>query len=154
MFINDVLFCFIIWQKFEVTDWPEEDYGKFYSGDSYIILNVSFSDLSFIRKSNKYHIFVKLHMVNLIIVCIDPDLSYTFCNILMTLMTFDDLDLADIQSRTRQWWVGMGCSFLDWKTQHSGIYFIHFDINYCLSTLESYGTHVNLYCIVFDIICW
>ena len=24
---------------FKVTDWPKEDYGKFYSGDSYIILN-------------------------------------------------------------------------------------------------------------------
>ena len=22
-----------------MTDWPKEDYGKFYSGDSYIILN-------------------------------------------------------------------------------------------------------------------
>ncbi|KAK3716428.1 hypothetical protein QZH41_008757, partial [Actinostola sp. cb2023] len=22
-----------------VTDWPKEDYGKFYNGDSYIILN-------------------------------------------------------------------------------------------------------------------
>jgi gelsolin len=30
-----------IWRivKFEVQDWPKEDYGKFYSGDSYIILN-------------------------------------------------------------------------------------------------------------------
>lgn len=30
-----------IWRivKFEVTDWPEEDYSKFYGGDSYIILN-------------------------------------------------------------------------------------------------------------------
>ncbi|KAK2187184.1 hypothetical protein NP493_176g01064 [Ridgeia piscesae] len=30
-----------IWRivKFEVTEWPQEDYGKFYSGDSYIILN-------------------------------------------------------------------------------------------------------------------
>ena len=24
---------------FKVTHWPKEDYGKFYSGDSYIILN-------------------------------------------------------------------------------------------------------------------
>lgn len=24
---------------FKVTDWPKEDYGKFYGGDSYIILN-------------------------------------------------------------------------------------------------------------------
>ena len=23
----------------KVTDWPKEDYGKFYSGDSYIILH-------------------------------------------------------------------------------------------------------------------
>ncbi|XP_021369924.1 gelsolin-like protein 2 [Mizuhopecten yessoensis] len=30
-----------IWRivNFEVTDWPEEDYGKFYEGDSYIILD-------------------------------------------------------------------------------------------------------------------
>lgn len=29
-----------IWRivKFQVTDWPKEDYGKFYNGDSYIIL--------------------------------------------------------------------------------------------------------------------
>lgn len=30
-----------IWRivNFKVTDWPEEEYGKFYSGDSYIVLN-------------------------------------------------------------------------------------------------------------------
>jgi len=30
-----------IWRivQFKVTDWPEEEYGSFYSGDSYIILN-------------------------------------------------------------------------------------------------------------------
>ncbi|XP_013406840.1 gelsolin-like protein 2 [Lingula anatina] len=30
-----------IWRivKFKVTQWPKEDYGKFYSGDSYIVLN-------------------------------------------------------------------------------------------------------------------
>ncbi|XP_069141091.1 gelsolin-like protein 2 isoform X2 [Argopecten irradians] len=30
-----------IWRivKFKVTDWPKEDYGKFYNGDSYILLN-------------------------------------------------------------------------------------------------------------------
>ena len=28
-------------KNFQVTVWPEEDYGKFFSGDSYIILNVS-----------------------------------------------------------------------------------------------------------------
>lgn len=30
-----------IWRivKFKVTNWPKEDYGKFYNGDSYIILN-------------------------------------------------------------------------------------------------------------------
>jgi gelsolin len=30
-----------IWRivKFEVKDWPKEDYGKFFNGDSYIILN-------------------------------------------------------------------------------------------------------------------
>ena len=38
LLINSIIF-FI--QKFEVTHWPNEDYGKFYEGDSYIILNVS-----------------------------------------------------------------------------------------------------------------
>jgi len=38
-----------IWRivKFKVTSWPKEDYGKFYEGDSYIILNTykdEFSD--------------------------------------------------------------------------------------------------------------
>ncbi|CAG5126658.1 unnamed protein product [Candidula unifasciata] len=30
-----------IWriEKFEVKDWPKEDYGEFYNGDSYIVLN-------------------------------------------------------------------------------------------------------------------
>ena len=30
-----------IWRinKFKVEKWPEKDYGKFYSGDSYIVLN-------------------------------------------------------------------------------------------------------------------
>ncbi|XP_052780665.1 gelsolin-like protein 2 [Mya arenaria] len=30
-----------IWRvvSFKITDWPKEDYGKFYNGDSYIILN-------------------------------------------------------------------------------------------------------------------
>ena len=30
-----------IWRivKFKVTHWPKEDYGKFYDGDSYIILH-------------------------------------------------------------------------------------------------------------------
>ena len=29
-----------------MTDWPVEDYGKFYDGDSYVILNVSPLSLS------------------------------------------------------------------------------------------------------------
>lgn len=28
-------------QKFKVTTWAKDDYGSFYNGDSYIILNVS-----------------------------------------------------------------------------------------------------------------
>ena len=42
-----LLFCLLFkltllsFQKFIVTDWPKEDYGKFYNGDSYIILHVS-----------------------------------------------------------------------------------------------------------------
>lgn len=36
-----------VWRivKFKVTEWPVSDYGKFYNGDSYIILNVSNSVL-------------------------------------------------------------------------------------------------------------
>jgi gelsolin len=30
-----------LFQKFKVKSWPKEEYGKFYDGDSYIILNVS-----------------------------------------------------------------------------------------------------------------
>ena len=33
--------CGFSLQKFEVKDWPKDDYGKFFEGDSYIILNVS-----------------------------------------------------------------------------------------------------------------
>ncbi|XP_064604444.1 gelsolin-like protein 1 [Liolophura sinensis] len=35
-----------IWRivKFKVTEWPKEDYGKFYSGDSYIVLNTYKAD--------------------------------------------------------------------------------------------------------------
>lgn len=32
---------YFLFQKFKVTTWPTDDYGSFYSGDSYIILNVS-----------------------------------------------------------------------------------------------------------------
>lgn len=32
---------YLIYQQFEVKDWPVEDYGEFFDGDSYIILNVS-----------------------------------------------------------------------------------------------------------------
>ena len=30
-----------VFQSFKIREWPKEDYGKFYNGDSYIILNVS-----------------------------------------------------------------------------------------------------------------
>jgi len=35
-----VLYCIVFIQKFQVTDWSKEQYGKFFNGDSYIILNV------------------------------------------------------------------------------------------------------------------
>ena len=37
-----------IWRivQFKVTHWPKEDYGKFYTGDSYIILNTYKKDPS------------------------------------------------------------------------------------------------------------
>lgn len=38
--IQAVVETFLL-QKFKVTHWPVPDYGKFYDGDSYIILNVS-----------------------------------------------------------------------------------------------------------------
>ena len=37
-------------KKFKVTEWPKEDYGKFFDGDSYIILNVSNSYNYFFRR--------------------------------------------------------------------------------------------------------
>lgn len=30
-------------QDFKVKDWPENQHGQFYNGDSYIILNVSYA---------------------------------------------------------------------------------------------------------------
>lgn len=36
--------CWLL-QKFIVTEWPREDYGKFFNGDSYIILNVSIASV-------------------------------------------------------------------------------------------------------------
>ena len=49
-------------QKFKVENWPKEDYGKFYNGDSYIILNVScqwkcFKRTNYIKKQT--HILLK-----------------------------------------------------------------------------------------------
>lgn len=44
---------FFFLQKFKVTLWPEEDYGKFYDGDSYIILNVSIIQCTMIRQDIK-----------------------------------------------------------------------------------------------------
>ena len=37
-----------IWRivQFKVTHWPKQDYGKFYTGDSYIILNTYKKDPS------------------------------------------------------------------------------------------------------------
>ena len=32
--------CLFNLQNFKVKSWPMQDYGKFYDGDSYIILNV------------------------------------------------------------------------------------------------------------------
>ena len=29
----------MLFNYFQVTDWPEDSYGEFYDGDSYIILN-------------------------------------------------------------------------------------------------------------------
>tara|TARA_R110002050_G_scaffold10783_2_gene36570 strand:+ start:69 stop:260 length:192 start_codon:yes stop_codon:yes gene_type:complete len=39
--MDSVIFVLVqIWrvEKFEVKEWPEEEYGRFYEGDSYIIL--------------------------------------------------------------------------------------------------------------------
>lgn len=35
------VYLLIFLQNFQVKEWPMEDYGKFYEGDSYIVLNVS-----------------------------------------------------------------------------------------------------------------
>ena len=36
-------------QKFKVTNWAKDEYGNFYNGDSYIILNVSVSIINFVK---------------------------------------------------------------------------------------------------------
>ena len=68
---HNAMTCFSLMQKFEVTDWPEQDYGKFYSGDSYIVLNVSmsgFDDLDLNHDKhcrfteNKSHGFGPMHI--------------------------------------------------------------------------------------------
>ena len=45
-----------IWRivKFKVTHWPKEDYGKFYDGDSYIILNTYKKPESEVSQRGKY----------------------------------------------------------------------------------------------------
>ena len=43
---------------FKVTDWPKEDYGKFFSGDSYIILN-TYKD----KESDEVRLSVRLMVI-------------------------------------------------------------------------------------------
>lgn len=50
-FLN-VVYRVSFFQKFEPVPVPEKSYGKFYSGDSYIVLNVSTTHLSFLKVSN------------------------------------------------------------------------------------------------------
>lgn len=49
-----------IWRivKFKVTDWPKGDYGKFYSGDSYIILNTYKQDPNSEELSYDLHFWI------------------------------------------------------------------------------------------------
>jgi len=49
-----------IWRivKFEVTEWPEEDYGKFYGGDSYIVLNTYKKDEDAERLDYDLHFWI------------------------------------------------------------------------------------------------
>jgi gelsolin len=49
-----------IWRivKFKVTDWPTEDYGKFYGGDSYIILHTYKADAKSEALSYDLHFWI------------------------------------------------------------------------------------------------
>lgn len=46
-----------IWriEKFKVVPWPKENYGTFYSGDSYIILSVRNELVLFFKKNNGFY---------------------------------------------------------------------------------------------------
>lgn len=49
-----------IWRivKFKVEDWPKEDYGKFFDGDSYIILNTYKKDPSSEELDHDVHFYI------------------------------------------------------------------------------------------------
>lgn len=52
-----------IWRivKFEVKDWPKQDYGKFYAGDSYIILNTYKPDPASAELAYDVHFWIGSH---------------------------------------------------------------------------------------------
>jgi len=52
-----------IWRivKFQVKDWPKNDYGKFYAGDSYIILNTYKSDPGSADLDHDLHFWIGSH---------------------------------------------------------------------------------------------
>lgn len=39
-FLNKPYYCIVFFKDFEPVAYPVNDYGKFYTGDSYIVLNV------------------------------------------------------------------------------------------------------------------
>lgn len=49
-------FNFIILQNFEPVPYPKSDYGKFYTGDSYIVLNVSHEALIIAHSKIENHL--------------------------------------------------------------------------------------------------
>ncbi|KAM7426649.1 hypothetical protein ABFA07_022098 [Porites harrisoni] len=52
-----------IWRivKFKVTDWPSEDYGSFYDGDSYIVLNTYKKDPNSEELDHDVHFWIGKH---------------------------------------------------------------------------------------------
>ena len=68
-----------IWRivKFKVTHWPKEDYGKFYDGDSYIILNTYKKPESEVSAAERVVVVVMVVIPAIVLLCV------RFCTLLL-----------------------------------------------------------------------
>lgn len=88
--ITTMIFTRTLFQKFKIVAWPKEEYGNFYSGDSYIILRVRPSSSQLVLD-----------------MCIEWE--STCLN-----------SVADVQTETKQWTACHGPALLDRKVQLAG----------------------------------